>query len=173
MNKDRKSYHLKQQRLKENPFGVPEGYFEGFSERLQERISKEDGLTENPFGVPEGYFEGFAGRLQERIQEEDSSRVPVRRMFGGARSRIAMAAAVVGLALISYSIVKFNAPGEGAGGNFPEMALMENLQMFDDDRYLYDLIHEVEEEMDEEEAFAAQAIEYLAINDAEMLLLIE
>ena len=134
---------------------------------------QQEKLKEHPFGVPEGYFENFASRLQERIREEESSHVPVRRIVTGAKFRIAMAAAVVGLALISYSIIRINATGNGANGNFPEMAFLEELQMFDDDRYLYDLIDEMEEEMNEEEAFAVQAIEYLALNDAEMVLLFE
>jgi len=99
--------------------------------------------------------------------------VPVRRIAGGAKFRIAMAAAVVGLALISYSIFKVTSVENGSDANFPEMALLEQLQVFDDDLYLYDLIDDVEEEMNEEEAFAVQAIEYLAINDAEMVLLFE
>ena len=99
--------------------------------------------------------------------------MPVRRIGSGSRFRVAMAAAVVGLALISYSIVKITTTGNGSGNNFPEMAFFEEMQIFDDDRYLYELIEEVEEEMDEEEAFASQAIEYLAINDAELVLLFE
>jgi len=134
---------------------------------------QQERLKERPFGVPDGYFDSFADRLQERIREEQSSKVPVRRMVAGTKFRIAMAAAVVGLALISYSIFKFTSVGNGSNGSFSEMALLEQLQVFDDDRYLYDLIDEVEEEMDEEEAFAVQAIEYLAINDAEMVLLFE
>ena len=134
---------------------------------------QQERLKERPFGVPEGYFESFADRLQERIREEDSSKVPVRRIGSGSRFRVAMAAAVVGLALISYSIVKITTTSNGSGNNFPEMAFFEEMQIFDDDRYLYELIEEVEEEMDEEEAFASQAIEYLAINDAELVLLFE
>ena len=134
---------------------------------------QQERLKERPFGVPEGYFESFADRLQERIREEDSSKVPVRRIGSGSRFRVAMAAAVVGLALISYSIIKITTTGNGSGNNFPEMAFFEEMQIFDDDRYLYELIEEVEEEMDEEEAFASQAIEYLAINDTELVLLFE
>ena len=84
-----------------------------------------------------------------------------------------MAAALVGLALITYSVVKFTGTGNGANGYLPDMAVLEQMQVFDDDRYLYELIGEVEEEMDDEEAFASQAIEYLAMNDAEMVLLFE
>jgi hypothetical protein len=53
------------------------------------------------------------------------------------------------------------------------MALLEQMQMLDDDRYLYELYEEEAVEMDEEEAFAAQAIEYLAMNDVEMDLIFE
>ena len=144
MNKDRKKTDLQQEKLKQHPFGVPEGY-----------------------------FENFASRLQERIREEDASHVPVRRITSGAKFRIAMAAAVVGLALISYSIFKVTSVENGSNANYPEMALLEQLQVFDDDRYLYDLIDDVEEEMNEEEAFAVQAIEYLALHNAEMVLLFE
>ena len=144
MNKDRKKTDLQQEKLKQHPFGVPEGY-----------------------------FENFASRLQERIREEDASHVPVKRIAGGAKFRIAMAAAVVGLALISYSIFKVTSVENGSNANYPEMALLEQLQVFDDDRYLYDLIDDVDEEMNEEEAFAVQAIEYLALNNAEMVLLFE
>ena len=140
-------------------------------ERKQMDLQHES-LKKSPFGVPEGYFESFSERLQERIREEESS-IPVRRIGSGSRLRIAMAAAVVGLALISYSIIKFTNTGNGSDAYFPDMAVLEQMQVFDDDQYLYEMIEEVEEEMDEEEAFATQAIEYLAMNDAEMLLLIE
>jgi len=133
----------------------------------------QENLKERPFGVPEGYFESFADRLQERIREEEISRVPVRRMFTGTKFRIAIAAAVVGLAIITYSMIRISSAGSGASSSFPEMAILEELQMFDDDRYLYEFIEETGEAMDEDEAFAVQAIEYLAMNDADIILLLE
>ncbi|MEN8203747.1 MAG: hypothetical protein ABFS28_14210 [Bacteroidota bacterium] len=136
------------------------------------RDLQHESLKKQPFGVPGGYFESFSERLQERIREEENSR-PVRRIVTGSRFRIAMAAAMVGLALITYSVIKFTNTENGSNGYLPDMAVLEQLQVFDDDSYLYELIGEVEEEMDEEEAFATQAIEYLAINDAEMVLLFE
>jgi hypothetical protein len=131
-----------------------------------------ESLKKEAFGVPEGYFESFSERLQERIREEENSSVPVRRI-GGSRFRVAMAAAVVGLALITFSVFTFTNTGNGANGQLPDMAVLEQLQVFDHDHYLYELIAEVEEEMNDEEAFATQAIEYLAMNDAEMVLLFE
>lgn len=151
-----------------------------------------ESLKKQPFGVPEGYFESFADRLQERLREEENSTIPVRqrrdpvrqrqepvrqRRISGSRFRVAMAAAVMGLALITYAVIKFTNTESGTNGYLPDMAVLEQLEVFDDDHYLYELIEEVEAEVDgemnDEEAFATQAIEYLAMNDAEMVLLFE
>ena len=66
-------------------------------------------LKKNPFGIPEGYFESFSERLQERIRQEEESKVPLRRIGTFTRFRVAMAAAVLGVALISYSMIRFTA----------------------------------------------------------------
>jgi hypothetical protein len=133
---------------------------------------QQEALKNHPFGVPEGYFEGFAERLQQRIKEEETSKVPVRRI-GTATRWMAMAAAVRVAALITTSIIRFTT-SESAEGLYPDLALLEQMQVLDDDRYLYELLGEEETaELDEEEAFATQAIEYLAINDVEMDLIFE
>ncbi len=133
---------------------------------------QQEALKNHPFGVPEGYFESFAERLQERIKEEESSKVPVRKI-GTATRWVAAAAAVLAAALITTSIIRFTT-AESAEGLYPDMALLEEMQVLDDDRYLYELLgEEVVAELDEDEAFASQAIEYLAINDVEMDLIFE
>ena len=132
---------------------------------------QQEAMKQNPFGVPEGYFEGFAERLQQRIKEEESSRVPVRRI-GTTTRWLAMAAAVLAAALITTSIIRFTSPS-GSEGLYPDLAILEQMQVLDDDRYLYELYAEEDVEMDEDEAFAVQAIEYLAINDVEMDLIFE
>ena len=128
-------------------------------------------MKQNPFGVPEGYFEGFAERLQQRIKEEESSSVPVRRI-GTTTRWLAMAAAVFAAALITTSIVRLTSRS-GSEGLYPHMAILEQMQVLDDERYLYELYAEDNVEMDEDEAFATQAIEYLAMNDVEMDLIFE
>ena len=132
---------------------------------------QQEAMKQNPFGVPEGYFEGFAERLQQRIKEEESSRVPVRRI-GTTTRWLAMAAAVLAAALISTSIIRWTSR-QASEGLYPDMAILEQMQVLDDDRYLYELFAEEDVEMDEDEAFATQAIEYLAINDVEMDLIFE
>ena len=133
---------------------------------------QQESLKKSPFGVPEGYFEGFSERLQERIKEEESSRVPVRRI-GIATPWMALAAAVLAAALITTSIIRLTS-SKGAEDLYPDLALLDQMQVLDDDRYLYELFEEEEAvELDEDEAFASQAIEYLAINDVEMDLIFE
>ncbi|MEA3460279.1 MAG: hypothetical protein U9R49_00280 [Bacteroidota bacterium] len=131
-----------------------------------------ESLKNHPFGVPEGYFESFSDRLQQRIKEEESSSVPVRKI-GTVTRWMAMAAAVLAAALITTSIIHFTGSNRGADGLYPDLAILEQLQVFDDDRYLYEYLEEESAELDEDEAFASQAIEYLAVNDVEIDLIFE
>lgn len=131
-------------------------------------------LKQHPFGVPGGYFESFPERLRERIREEEASAIPVRRMARSPRFRVALAAALLGLALISYSIVRFAIQKDGIQGDYPDMALLEQMQVIDDDSYFLGLMEsDAYEALDEEEAFATQAIDFLASNDVEMVLIFE
>lgn len=133
---------------------------------------QQESLKKHPFGVPDGYFDSFTERLQQRIREEESSRVPVRRI-GTVTRWVAMAAAVIAAALITTSIVRFASSKRDANGFYPDLAILEELQVFDDDRYLYDLIGEEAPELNEQEAFVSQAIDYLATSDVEMDLIFE
>ena len=132
-----------------------------------------EAMKQNPFGVPEGYFEGFAERLQQRIKEDESSSVPVR-WIGTTTRWLAMAAAVLAAALITTSIIRLTSQSRSDGqGLYPDLAILEQMQVLDDERYLYELYAEEDVEMDEDEAFVNQAIEYLAMNDVEMDLIFE
>lgn len=130
-------------------------------------------LKKHPFGVPEGYFESFSDRLQERIRQEEESKVPLRRIGTSTRIKVAMAAAILGVALISYSIIRSTALNNDAPGSFLDIALLEQMDVIDDNSYLIGLMESEAEELDEEEAYASQAIDYLAINDVEMDLIFE
>ena len=66
----------------------------------EEKIRKELG-TENPFRVPEGYFEGFTSDLMSRLPEKEKSdvfRTPT--LWEKVRPWVYMAAMFVGAALI-------------------------------------------------------------------------
>lgn len=130
-------------------------------------------LRENPFRVPEGYFDSFPDRLKDRISRLEEDQVPVRKLPGSARFRIALAAAIIGLALISYPLFRLLAPGDGSSGGYPDMALLEEAGVFSYDNELAAYLDEGENTLDEEEAYLNQAMEYLAMNDVEMDLIFE
>ena len=132
---------------------------------------QQESLKNHPFGVPEGYFESFSDRLHERIRVEESSSVPVRKI-GNSTRILAMAAALFAAALITTTIIRF-AKNNDSGGLYPDLAMLEQLQVLDDDRYLYEMMEEESPPLNEDEAFASQAIEYLAINDVEIDLIFE
>jgi hypothetical protein len=130
-------------------------------------------LRENPFRVPEGYFESFPDRLKDRISRLEDDQVPVRKLAGSARLRIALAASIIGLALISYPLVRLLAPGDGYSSEYPDITLLEGAGVFSYDDELAAYLDEGENTLDEEEAYLNQAMEYLAMNDVEMDLIFE
>ena len=63
-----------------NPFSVPEGYFDAFPSQMmgvvQRAAGEENQLPAknqlpNPFSVPQQYFEGLAGEVLSRIHQQD------------------------------------------------------------------------------------------------------
>lgn len=134
---------------------------------------EDESLTHHPFRVPEGYFENFAGRLQQRIREEEEARVPVRRLWSSTRFRAALAAALVLLALVSYSLIRMISPGEEPLSNFSDLVLLEEMYAIDNDLYYIELMENGTETTDEEDIYLEQAMDYLALNDVEMDLISE
>ncbi len=134
---------------------------------------QKDNKKQNPFSVPEGYFESFPGKMQERIREMEEQSVPVRRIGRSAGFRLALAAAILGMALITYSIIRITTVNDGRLPGYTDIALLEEMGIFDDDSYLIDFMETGTEPLDEEEAYMSQAMEYLAFNDVEMDLIFE
>ncbi len=83
---------------KQSDKNIPEGYFEGFYDRLKTRMEVDEMLSSFPrtegFGVPEGYFDSLTDRIVERIQYHDR---PVYRLrpYRWMAATAAVAAAVI------------------------------------------------------------------------------
>lgn len=133
---------------------------------------EQESLKKSPFGVPEGYFETFPGRLKERIREEEAARVPERRIGHPVRFAAALAAAIVGVALISYTILR-QVAGNGNGSTYPDIALLEEMMVVDDSDYMLEILEEESTAASDEEAYINQAMDYLATSDVEMNLIFE
>src|SRR5436853_7680437 len=63
---------------RENPFRVPDNYFDSLADNIQQKINAlphlEKMSNENPFAVPEGYFDSLPTAIQHRIVEEKEKR---------------------------------------------------------------------------------------------------
>ena len=64
---------------KNNPFKTPEGYFENFSDALEDKLSidklnlsKEDGFT-----IPENYFDTLHGKILDKIDAGETKVIPL------------------------------------------------------------------------------------------------
>ena len=129
---------------------------------------KQESLKRSPFEVPEGYFEQFPQKMLQRIREPEDKAVPVYSLVDRRGFRVAAAAAILVLALVSYPLFRLISPDNAGMYDIPDIALLEELGIIDDDRYLVDFLESGEEPLDDEEAYIDQAIHYLALNDVEM-----
>jgi len=138
---------------------------------------QEEKMKKQPFSLPEAYFDAFPERLKRRIAEEESLKAtkpapgPLVRNLRMTRSWVALAAAIAGLALLVSTLIRVLVPGES--DSYPDMAMLEQLEIFDDDRFIYEMMEEGSAELDDEEAFAQQAMDYLALNDVERIMIYE
>ena len=58
------------ERNKNNPFKIPENYFEGFNNRLMDRLSEQGSNIpkQDGFLVPENYFESLHGNIFKKME---------------------------------------------------------------------------------------------------------
>ncbi len=134
---------------------------------------KKESINKQPFSVPEGYFESFPDRLKERMEGLDKELTPVRRIGRSTRFRLAMAAAIVGLALVSIPLLKMIDSGNGNSDEYQDIALLEGAGLFSSEYELVEYFVQEENALDEEEAYLGQAMDYLAMNDVEIDLIFE
>jgi len=87
---------------KKNPFKTPEEYFEGFNDRLMDRLSEGKSVSpkEDGFVVPENYFESLHKNILKKMDAEETKVIPLnpyRKYYFAAASIAAIILVVVGL----------------------------------------------------------------------------
>ncbi|MBC2839429.1 hypothetical protein [Robiginitalea sp. SC105] len=113
-------------------FRVPENYFEGFADRIKDRLQASGGAglpEETGFRVPGGYFENFQDRLTQRLAGEQpgDSRGKVRRLWPARLGWTAAAAAAVILLVTFWPASTADALG------FEDLAQTEIQRYLEDD----------------------------------------
>jgi len=127
---------------RENPFKVPDGYFESLPGKTIQRIQGETELNEvsneNPFHVPEGYFQSLPAVVRQKISE-NNRRSGINEWIGRFlfRPKYVLAFGIILLMLV-FGIKYFNQKG---------IQRLEDVQISCDDLKNSDYLAEVDESL--------------------------
>ncbi len=85
-----------------NPFKTPEGYFEGFENRLMEKLSqgKSNIPKEEGFAIPENYFDSIHSAVLDKIQAKETKVIslkPYKKYYYAVASIAAVALLIFGM----------------------------------------------------------------------------
>lgn len=119
---------------KEAPFRVPEGYFEGLTERVLDRLELSDPSTNvrpHPFAVPEGYFERLSASVMERISAQPKTAPVIIPLYTKKTALFAVAAAIA-CTIFLYRFSHRELLIEPATGEFVTLQELQESYLADD-----------------------------------------
>ena len=158
--------------IKENPFRVPEGYFDSLADRTMTAIRESEGTH----GAPE---DDSAGLLQgEGHRESHSGKHPGEEPSHGKprivsmRPFLALAAAILGFALLAAAVVRLVTADRPAAAYEPGESLYADLAFEELDAYTLEnelfTTDPVADELSREEISSETIIEYLMTEDIDL-----
>jgi hypothetical protein len=94
---------------KQNPFAVPEGYFDALPSEIEALIHTEQALSQinngNAFDVPPGYFDELPFIIQNKVQQEKKpSYAGIVIEFIASKKYAIAAILVIAIAVVSYDL---------------------------------------------------------------------
>ncbi len=132
LNRELDEAPLLQSLGKNNPFEVPEGYFDHLSQSMKDKIEDEEVLEHAPilglagkewiFEVPKGYFDQLPGRIMGLLPQKEG-RIQAFGFLSEKRFSWALAAAI---ALFMATIFVFNQQSKETESK--QLASLENLE---------------------------------------------
>lgn len=133
-------------------------------------ILNKEGMNANPFKVPDGYFESLTDRLTDRIREEQTpQKLSAWKII---RPQLALAAAILGFALVSFALVRIFTAGNSSGEIY-DLATLEKMGYFYDESTLASIASSEADSLTEEDLWVDDAIDYLADNDISFYQLLD
>lgn len=147
---------------KQNPFRVPEGYFESLENRVLDSLDKKPILTAS---TPDGYFDKLSDSVMDRIKSEEKTKVVP--LF--SRKWISIAASIVIILGVGYLAIFQKSGTESESVEFaladidPEEAL--DYLAENDNLYLSDLI---DLDLYNEEDFDLENSDFSEMDDEEL-----
>lgn len=160
----------------ENPFRVPEGYFDDVQKRVMERIRTEAREQEEKSGLHvTGTERTFAPAEGEHQQ---SAETPVREVPRGRKiylqPYLSLAAAISGVALVVYIVLQSVMGSRVGDDNAYDIATLDRAGVIHDESILAEAYNETGE--DEDAAYSEwdeEAITYLASNEVDLIHLLD
>jgi len=157
---------------KENPFRVPDGYFDSLADRTISAIRE----TEIRNGTVEVQREGaVTGAVQMKIRKEDkpaAAPTPAKMRIISMKPFLSLAAAILGFALLAAVTVRLVTADHSAEGYEPGASLYADLAFEELDAYMLEnelfVTEPVTEAMPEEEISSEAIIEYLMTEDIDL-----
>lgn len=157
----------------ENPFKVPEGYFDDVQRRVMERIRAEEEGTEEKTGLQFPVTEKRATDAAAEKQQpgEFSGSEAPRRKKIYLQPYLTLAAAISGVALVVYIVLQ-SVNGNWSGNDTYDIATLDKAGIIQDESVLAETFTGEEEESTYSE-WDEEAIVYLASNEVDLLDLID
>jgi len=76
-------------------------------EKVNKKLEELKGSTNNPFSVPEGYFENFPTHMQEKIISESKQDNWALRLVNIVKPQFALGFIIIAFGIIAYTAVNF------------------------------------------------------------------
>lgn len=110
---------------KNNPFKTPEEYFEGFDDKLRDKLSEESSNIpeDEGFAIPEGYFDELHKSIHEKLDNLETKVVqlhPYKRYYYAVASIAAVVLVIFGLNFNTSSALTFEDLAEADIENYFE-----------------------------------------------------
>ena len=115
-------------------FGVPEGYFDSFEDRLELKLMEEALPKSNGFAVPEGYFNSLDETMVSAIQQEEPKVISIIR-----RKSVYYVAAIAASLLLIITLTTNNNLPENLS-DVPLTDLESYFEEYDSEYDTYDIL---------------------------------
>lgn len=157
---------------KENPFRVPDGYFDSLADRTMDAIRKDEVRHET---VKAQHEEVLPGAVQINARNEDqpvAAPTPGRSRIISMKPFLSLAAAILGFAILAAVTVRLVTGNRSAEGYKPGASLYADLAFEELDAYMLEnelfVKDPVTEAMPEDEISSEAIIEYLMTEDIDL-----
>ncbi len=109
--------------IKKSEASVPDGYFDTLSDKIMDRVAKEEKVEEildsyatgQSGSVPDGYFDQLPNTIMERVRQEESHRIVLRKRWITVTSVAASIALVVSIGSATFFSPKTENPVDNRG----------------------------------------------------------